>query len=163
VRSDIMRIGEAIDRRTQAQALIHRFDEKCRPRDHHKPPVPVAVEWWPKPVIVPGQKSWVNDMLELVGGVNPFASHPAESLPITDQQAINAQIEAVIISWCGVDESKYRPHVVTRRPGWAAVPALKNGHIYPISEAWLGRPGPRLIEGLDKLSWVIDQVHAHRP
>jgi len=48
--------------------------------------------------------------------------------------------------------------VVRRRPGWAAVPALRHDRIVPITEAWLGRPGPRLVEGYRALRAVIDAV-----
>jgi iron complex transport system substrate-binding protein len=63
------------------------------------------------------------------------------------------------MSWCGVDEAKYRPHVVRRRQGWKRVPAIANDRIYAVSEAWLGRPGPRLLDGIVKLREVVDSVH----
>jgi iron complex transport system substrate-binding protein len=42
--------------------------------------------------------------------------------------------------------------VVRRREGWEAVPAVAGNRISSlISEAWLGRPGPRLLEGIERL------------
>jgi len=154
VAEDIERIGEAIEKREQARLLARRLRRRmAQPRPAE--PVPVLVEWWPKPVIVPGGRSWVNEMLELAGGINPFADHDAESLEIDADQAAAAAPRAIVMSWCGVAEDKYRPHIVARRPGWESVPAVCEGRIVPISEAWLGRPGPRLTGGIDRLERLV--------
>lgn len=155
VAGDIRRIGQAIDAEGAAESLASRFEQVlATPLPEHDP-VPVLVEWWPKPVIVPGAKSWVNEMLALAGGINPFAGQDAESLEISTQQAREAAPQAVVMSWCGVQEDKYRPHIVRRREGWETIPAIANDRIYPISEAWLGRPGPRLLEGIERLRAVV--------
>ncbi len=159
---DIQTLGDLLEQKQAAQTLALAFEKRMTQRKPNHPPVPIGIEWWPKPVIVPGAKSWVNEMLELVGGTNPFAHHPKESLEISGADAVDAQLAAVVMSWCGVQEEKYRPHIVTRRPDWASVPAIQNNHIYPISEAWLGRPGPRLIEGIDRLAEVVSRVQPTR-
>jgi iron complex transport system substrate-binding protein len=155
VAGDILRIGEAIDATSKAQRLAARFEATLRQPPPNFKPVPVLVEWWPKPVIVPGRKSWVNEMLELAGAFNPWAREDAESLQISPEQAREAAPEIIVMSWCGVAESKYRPHIVRRREGWQAVPAVAGNRIYPISEAWLGRPGPRLLEGIERLRTLV--------
>lgn len=158
VAADILRIGEAIDARQSAQALADRIDAALAADPPGHEPVPILVEWWPKPVIVPGRKSWVNEMLTLAGGVNPWQTHDAESLEVSTSMARDAAPEAVVMSWCGVEESKYRPHVVSRREGWQDIPAVAQNRIFPISEAWLGRPGPRLLDGIEKLRQVVKQA-----
>lgn len=158
VASDIRRIGRAIDACNSADALAARFDAALASPVPDRDPVPILVEWWPKPVIVPGRRSWVNEMLELAGGVNPWRDRDAESLEVDAGMAREASPEAVVMSWCGVDESKYRPHVVGRREGWHNVPAVAKERIFAISEAWLGRPGPRLLDGIEKLREVAAAV-----
>ncbi|HKL53511.1 MAG TPA: cobalamin-binding protein [Wenzhouxiangellaceae bacterium] len=155
VAGDIRRIGRALDAESNAEKIAGRFDAlaECSPRPD---PVPVLVEWWPKPVIAPGKRSWVNEMLALAGGINPFAQIDAESTEISINQAVEAMPEAIVMSWCGVDESKYRPHLVMRRDGWQDIPAIRNGNIHAVSEAWLGRPGPRLLDGIERLRTVVE-------
>ena len=34
---------------------------------------------------------------------------------------------------------------------WSDVPAVQNKQVYCISEAYLGRPGPRVVEGIEAL------------
>lgn len=159
VADDILRIGAALDAVPEARRIAARFaaaTSQPQPAD----PVPILVEWWPKPVIVPGRKSWVNEMLRIAGGINPFEDRDAESVEITPEEAAAAAPEAVVMSWCGVGEAKYRPHIVARRDGWQSVPALRSGHIVPVSEAWLGRPGPRLLDGIERLRAVVARCRA---
>ncbi len=155
VARDIRTIGEAVDAQARAETLTRQFEQVLSSRPPGRNPVPVLVEWWPKPVIVPGGKSWVNEMLTLAGAINPFADEDTESLEISSEQARQAAPEVIIMSWCGVREEKYRPHIVSRREGWETIPAIANQRIHPISEAWLGRPGPRLLEGIEKLRRII--------
>ena len=155
VADDILRIGEAIGAESEARDLATRFHDTLEQPRPDARPVPILVEWWPKPVIVPGRKSWVNEMLELAGAFNPWAGEDAESLQVSARQAREAAPEIIVMSWCGVDESKYRPHVVQRREGWETVPAIAGNRIHPISEAWLGRPGPRLLEGIERLRGLV--------
>lgn len=155
VAGDIRRISRALDTEEQGEVLAARFEAALQSAPPAHEPVPVLVEWWPKPVIVPGRKSWVNDMLHAAGGINPWADMDTESLAVDIDMVRAAAPEAVVMSWCGVDESKYRAYVVRRRDGWESVPAVRNDRIFPISEAWLGRPGPRLLEGIDRLRRVI--------
>lgn len=154
VAEDIRRIGRALDAEPAAERIAGRFDALAG-RSPAPDPVPVLVEWWPKPVIAPGRRSWVNEMLALAGGFNPFEKVDAESTEVSTDQAVEAMPEAIVMSWCGVDECKYRPHVVMRRDGWQAIPAIRSGNIHAVSEAWLGRPGPRLLDGIERLRAVV--------
>jgi len=163
VASDIRRIGRAIQADSLAESLAARFDRILAENQPVDDPVPILVEWWPKPVIAPGKRSWVNEMLTLAGAINPFSDQDCESLEISTETAISAAPAAIVMSWCGVQEDKYRPHVVSRRPGWEQIPAIRHNRIVPISEAWLGRPGPRLLEGIEKLREVVQATHAVRP
>jgi iron complex transport system substrate-binding protein len=158
VADDILRIGEAIEARERARSLAARFEHALDAPPPPGEPVPILIEWWPKPVIVPGKHSWVNEMLALAGGVNPWRDRDAESLQVDADMARAAAPEAVVMSWCGVDEAKYRPHVVRRREGWAGIPAIARDRIVAVSEAWLGRPGPRLIDGIERLRGVVRHV-----
>ncbi|MCC5860715.1 MAG: cobalamin-binding protein [Gammaproteobacteria bacterium] len=162
VAEDIRRIGAALHATRKAEALACQFDAALAGATEVRDGVPVLVEWWPKPVIVPGQRSWVNEMLRLAGGYNPWETEEAESLPVELDAVRRAAPEAVVMSWCGVSEDKYRAHVVRRRRGWAEVPAIRHNRIHAVSEAWLGRPGPRLLEGIERLRAIVDQISGDR-
>ncbi len=107
----------------------------------------ILVEWWPRPVIVPGRDSWVNQLLEVAGAQNPFAARDVKSTPIEHEEALLEPPDAVVIAWCGVHVDKYRPSKVYERAAWQEMPALKHGRVYRVPEAYLGRPSPRLVSG----------------
>lgn len=156
--SDISRIAAALDVPARGATLIAEMREampqgalrESRPR--------VLVEWWPKPVIAPTRESWVTDLVELAGGTNPFADRPGKSAPLTDAEIFAAAPDAIVMSWCGVPLAKYRSEVVRRRSGWDALAAVRENRIYAVTEAHLGRPGPRLVEGYRVLRRIIEAV-----
>ncbi len=115
----------------------------------------LLVEWWPKPVIVPGRQSWVHDLIELVGGSNPFADRTQKARRSVDHEAVAANPDSVIMSWCGVPLNKYRPEVVYRRSAWQGIVALRERRVFAVSEAFLGRPGPRLVQGYRALRDIV--------
>jgi iron complex transport system substrate-binding protein len=155
---DIRRIAAALDVAVRGEALIAEMRE-AMPAVHPAGPRPrVLIEWWPKPVIAPARWSWATDLIELAGGRNPWGAIEAKSKPLTEDEIGAEPPDVVVMSWCGVREENYRADVVTRRPGWASYPAVRAGRIVPITEAWLGRPGPRLVEGYRALRKAIASV-----
>lgn len=117
----------------------------------------ILVEWWPKPVIVPGRQSWVTDLIVAAGGENPWCDVDVESMPVEPDEVRRRDPEAVVIAWCGVDPSRYRASEVYRRP-WSGVSAIESNHVHSIPEAFLGRPGPRLVQGARALREVVSAV-----
>ena len=118
----------------------------------------ILVEWWPKPVIVPGKRSWVTDMLAISGGANPWGERDCESMPLSDDEVLAASPEAIVVSWCGIEPQKLRPDVVRRRRAWRSLPAIEHDRIHCVPEAWMGRPGPRLVAGVRALRAIIADI-----
>lgn len=156
VYDNIRLIGAALGRQVEADALVLSMQSRIdAPSDAGRRPR-VLVEWWPKPVIAPGRDSWVTDLLEAAGAVNPLGERAVKSTPLADDELRALDPEAVVISWCGVRPEKYRPDVALRRPALQGGTALGRGNVFCIPEAFLGRPGPRLVEGFRALAEVVD-------
>jgi iron complex transport system substrate-binding protein len=47
------------------------------------------------------------------------------------------------------------PEVVSARPGWEAIDAVKNQRIYEFDDDLVSRPGPRLVDGLEALALLF--------
>lgn len=152
---DIRTVADALGVPERGAALANRFLRALQPAPVVGDRPAIAVEWWPKPVIVPAGRSWVTQMIELAGGRNPWAGDERKSRPVSDEEVSAARPDAVAISWCGVPFARYRPDVVRRREAWAELPALRHDRIHCISEAWLGRPGPRLVHGFLALKQIV--------
>jgi iron complex transport system substrate-binding protein len=119
----------------------------------------IMVQWWPKPVIAPGRQSWIHDMIERAGGHNPLGHEECKSRPLEDTEVTTLAPDAIVISWCGVKLEKYRPDVVYRNPTFANIPAIKNNRVYCISEEHMGRPSPRLLEGIRQLQAIVRECN----
>ena len=103
----------------------------------------------------PGGSCWSNELIDLAGGQNVFQHLPGQSGEVTVEQVVAADPEVIFISWCGVPWEKLDPAHVLAREGMEQVSAVRNGRVYPVDEALLGRPGPRVLDGLTRMAESI--------
>ena len=163
VARDVRQIGGALGVGAAAEALASRLEAAFAPPPAPSTPGPrVLVEWWPRPCIAAGARSWVDDLLRLAGAENALADD-VESRPLGAGDPPGLGADAVVVSWCGVPFSHYKLDKVLERPGWASVPAVASRQVYAVPEAWLGRPGPRLVDGLAALRAVVAGIRAGAP
>jgi len=154
--ADVLDIGARLDAEDAARALVARMQRELEPVADDPGPRPrFLVQWWPKPVIAPGRRSWVDDLLRLSGAHNVLGDRDVKSEPLTDAQVAALAPDAIVLSWCGVRTENYRPDVVYRNPAWQDVPAVRARRVFPVPEAFLGRPGPRLVEGARALRALV--------
>ena len=70
-------------------------------------------------------------------------------------RSVRAAPDIIIGSWCG---KKFRPERVAARPGWADVPAVRDGQVHEIKSPLILQPGPAaLTDGLDALAGIIQR------
>jgi iron complex transport system substrate-binding protein len=155
VYADIRCIAAAIDAPERGEELVDEMEAAMPAIEARATRPSILVEWWPKPIIAPAKQSWVTDLIERAGGTNPWGSIDAKSVPLENDQLRETAPDVIAMSWCGVKVENYRADVVRRRPGWETLPAIKADRIHAISEAYLGRPGPRLVEGYRQLRAAI--------
>jgi iron complex transport system substrate-binding protein len=115
----------------------------------------VLIQWWPKPVITPGRRSWATDVLHAAGGRGVLEAEDVKSRPMTDEEVSARAPDAVVLSWCGVAPAKYRPDVVLNNPAWAGLSFVQGKQVHSVGEPFLGRPGPRLVEGVRRLRRIV--------
>lgn len=156
VYTDIREIAHALSVSERGETLINEMRDELADRGLSKARPKILVQWWNRPTIAPGALSWVTDILELVGAKNPIGQEPVKSRPVSDDELAFLNPDAIVLSWCGVKPEKVRPDVVARNPVWQRVSAVEQGHIYCVPEAYLGRPGPRLVEGYRTLRMIVE-------
>jgi len=115
----------------------------------------VFLEEWDDPLI--SGIRWTSELVEVVGGVDVCAELrdcPAAKDRIVDPAEIaRREPEVVVASWCGkkVDKGK-----IVARPGWAGVPAVRDGRIHEIDSTIFLQPGPAVLtDGLDELARIV--------
>lgn len=112
----------------------------------------VYFEEWDEPPI--SGIRWVSELIGIAGGDDVFPELAAESLGknriIADPLEVPRRAPDIIVgSWCG---KKFRPERVRERPGWEAIPAVRDGEVYEIKSAVILQPGPAaLTEGVRQL------------
>jgi iron complex transport system substrate-binding protein len=152
---DIRRIAIALGDAGRGERLVADMQAQMPPQTPHDAAPRVLVEWWPKPVIGAARRSWVHDLIERAGGRNALGDVDAQTHTLAPDRAPAIPIDVVAMSWCGVKVDKYRADVVLRREHWHDVPAIRDGRVVAISEEYLGRPAPRLVEGYRQLRAAI--------
>jgi len=123
----------------------------------------VLIQWWPRPVIAPGRESWASEVVRAAGGVHVLDHEAVKSRPLEDGEVAELAPDAVVIAWCGVEPAKYRTDVIYRNPAFRDLPAVRRRQVFRIPEAFLGRPGPRLVDGVRALREVVAAVREGRP
>ena len=112
----------------------------------------VYFEEWDEPMI--SGIGWVSELIEAAGGDRRVrARSPAARAPRTasspPEQVIAARPDIIIGSWCG---KKFVPAKVAARPGFDAIPAVRDGFLREIKSPLILQPGPAaLTDGLDAL------------
>ena len=165
---DVVDIGRLLGAHAAAEELVASMRSALDPPDALGPlaaragaPAPrLLVQWWPKPVITPGRLSWATDVLRAAGARALLEEEEIKSRPMTDEEVAERPPDAVVLSWCGVKPEKYRPDVVLRNPAWAGLPFIEEGRVYCVGEPYLGRPGPRLVEGVAAVREIVEELRA---
>jgi iron complex transport system substrate-binding protein len=116
----------------------------------------VYFEEWDEPMI--SGIRWVSELIGIAGGEDVFSGlshfHAASGRVIADPRAVVAKRPDVILgSWCG---KKFRPERVAARPGWSAVPAVRDGELHEIKSAEILQPGPAaLTDGVRRIHAIL--------
>jgi iron complex transport system substrate-binding protein len=135
----VARLERNLDRIRTAAARFAR-----RPR--------VYFEEWDAPMI--SGIRWVSELVSIAGGDDVFAelSHAqgAAGRMIADGTEVRRRAPDLILgSWCG---KKFRPESVRARPGWDAIPAVRDGELHEIKSAEILQPGPAaLTDGVARM------------
>jgi iron complex transport system substrate-binding protein len=160
--ADVLNIGEATGVLEAGERLVARMRARIRavaePVQASTDQPTLYWEWWPKPLISPGRLSWMVQIAELAGAVLSFGDVEAASHVVQDSQVFARDPDCIALCWCGTLQARMDAASVAARPGWDRLKAVRAGHIHCFPEALYGRPGPRLVEGLERLARVM---HPH--
>ena len=159
----ILMIGGALGCETPARALIQDIrDEVKQIREYSSvwPDRPrVYFEEWHEPLIT--GIGWVSELIEIAGGRDVFAElrdqHAAQGRVVAPHTVIERDPQIILASWCG---KPVDPEQIKRRPGWAAIAAVRTGQIHEIEGADILSPGPSLVHGVRRIHEIIQAFHA---
>ncbi len=139
-----------------AADLQTRLDGAAAPvRDVRDRPVTVVVEWLDPPFAA---GHWVPEQVALAGGREALGQASAPSLRTTWEAIRAAAPEVVVLAPCGfrTDEVVERAAADGVLDALAGTPAADSGRIFAVdANAYLSRPGPRVVDGVALLAALL--------
>jgi iron complex transport system substrate-binding protein len=107
----------------------------------------VYVEIWDQPLQTAAAGTFIDDLVRRGGGRNLFAD--LRGWPqVAPEAVIRRDPEVILLTYPG------RGRVVAR-PGWAQVTAVRRGRIHELDPDLVSRPGPRLVDGLERIARLL--------
>ncbi|MGA8273185.1 MAG: cobalamin-binding protein [Candidatus Sulfotelmatobacter sp.] len=152
VMEDVLRVGEATDRKAEAHALVSSLRERIatiRQKSKTQRPTVVCLEWLSPPF---NGGHWIPEMIDFAGGVDPLGKLGKDSYRMKWDQVLRADPDVVLVMPCGHNlERSIEEYRVTQFPDeWKQVKAVRHDRVYAVNaSAYFSRPGPRLVTGLE--------------
>lgn len=153
----IRTLGALVGAGDRANDLVGKFaanlEQMRKNASRHRPKV--YFEEWDNPMISGIQ--WVSELIAIAGGDDIFpelASQKSAKDRIVSAPDVIARAPDIIIgSWCG---KKFSAPKLAARPGFDAIPAVRNGRIHEIKSPLILQPGPAaLTDGVAALRALI--------
>jgi len=157
---DVLRVGQAIGKRDQAQTLVEKYQQRltnlavkiaafgAKPR--------VAVLEWLDPLM--GAGNWTPELVAYAGGENIFGEIGQHTPWLTWEELQAANPDVIVLSPCGytLERAMQDVPLLQNHSAWADLQAVRNGNVYAIDgNQYLNRSGPRLVDSAELLARVI--------
>jgi len=144
-------IGKITGRETESQELISGMEteiERVREKTQELETTPrVYYEVWDDPLMTAGPNTFVHDIIKIAGGENIAGNLQQEWAPYSVEDVIANDPEVIIVPW---EDDR-----VFQREEWSDISAVRNERVYFVDPDLMVRPGPRIIQGLEKVLEAI--------
>jgi iron complex transport system substrate-binding protein len=114
-------------------------------------PVRVFYQVSGEPLYTIGRDSYLDDLVHRAGGVSVTNNVPGAFPRFSDEAALAAKPEAIILP-TGGSMGEANSTIVNALKN---SPAALNGRVYRINGDLLSRPGPRLVDGLEQMAHAL--------
>jgi iron complex transport system substrate-binding protein len=150
----IRTLGAMVGAAARAETLAADYEKRLAgiaSFTHPHPRPRVYFEEWDDPLI--SGIGWVSEVIEIAGGVDILpelrACKSAKERIVAPETVRELAPDVILASWCG---KKVNIDKIRSRPGWDAIPAVRNSRIVEIKSPLILQPGPAaLTDGLDAI------------
>lgn len=155
---NIRLVGRLTERSKEAKAQItkmrDRLKKPCFKLENTKQAKPKAliIEWL-DPLMAAGH--WVPNMIEKAGGIALITKNGDKSYPINIDQIIKSNPSIIIFAPCGFDIKRTLMEKKLIKKIMKSFVKLKCKIFIMDANAYLTRPGPRVIDGVEILSQIF--------
>ncbi len=106
-----------------------------------------------QPLICAGNNTFINELIRMSGGINIAADAPMP-YPILNREEVLKQNPDIIIALDDVVNNTYE--ILRFFPEWKNLNAFRHKKVFIVEGNILSRPGPRIIDGLEMLSGIVN-------
>jgi iron complex transport system substrate-binding protein len=157
---DVRELGDATQRRREAQALSITLEQKvaaieARAGQAKTQPRVLCIEWL-DPYYVGGH--WVPEMVAKAGGQDVLGRAGEASFRVSAEEIAATGAEIIIVMPCGfgVERAVSEYRATKFSDGWLDLPAVREGRVFAIdANSYSARPGPRLADGVAILAHLF--------
>jgi iron complex transport system substrate-binding protein len=160
---DVLRVGKALDRLEQAQALVKGYQQRLEHLQNstthlrkEQPRPRVTLLEWLDPLMASG--NWTPELITYAGGENVFGAVGQHAPWITWEALQVADPDILVLAPCGflLERTLQDVNILKHHPTWKSLQAVQRGHVYAIDgNSYINRSGPRLVESAELLARVI--------
>ena len=153
----VTHIGKYTGSESAALALVEQAHDRVRTVQEKsnavtRRPHVLAVEWL-EPLYTGGH--WVPEMIEIAGGTSALGYAGEPSQQVTEREAIESKADLAILMICGynLEQTLTEFTKINENSFWREYEGL----VYAVDgSAYFSRPGPRIIDGIEILSEIIN-------
>ena len=150
------RLGTLTGRESAVGPLVDEIDRRvARVREAVKPfgRPRILYVLWPDPLIVPGSRSLVTELIDIAGGHSITAADAEDYPRYSLEAAVAKSPEIIVLANHGSRGSG--PIALDRWKRLTSLPAIKTGRIHSVDGNLMHRYGPRVLEGLEQLARAL--------
>jgi cobalamin transport system substrate-binding protein len=152
-------LGEVLQKSEAALKLIGDMQarvEKVEQKVKGLPRPAVLLVYGHRPLVAAGSDSFGDAMLALAGGENVLKKTKIRYPMVPMEQVIHLKPQVIIdASASGTGAEMTSAELEKKWKTWKIVPAIKNGRLHFFNSALWFRPGPRIVDGLEKLAEIL--------
>jgi iron complex transport system substrate-binding protein len=153
VLASIQKIGEITDTEAEALELVNVMTSKIEEIEEQTKELEekprVFYMTWHDPMWTVGRNTWIDDLVNIAGGVNIFSQYFASGAMVEIEWVLFLNPEIIVTSEWSYDWAINATEL-------ASTNASQTGRIYTLDDDLVQRPGPRLAEGLE---WLAHFIH----
>ena len=149
-------VGRALRAEREAAALVQDIQGRVaaiRRAVAGRPRPRVLYLVWADPLIAAGPATYIHDLMEMAGGENVVRERSVPYPRLSWEEVVGAAPEVILVA--SHRDGPDRPSIGEAWRGWQSVPAVRSGRIIAVPGDTIHRPGPRVVEGVERLARAI--------
>ncbi|HAF21695.1 MAG TPA: hypothetical protein DCK93_02100 [Blastocatellia bacterium] len=154
VLGSIETLGDVFGEHEQAAKVVAEFRRRAQAVETAvgpTKPLKVFYQVADEPLYTIGREAYLTDLVRRAGGVSVTADVPGAFPRFSDEAALAARPEAIILPTGGsMGSANFNVAAPLRNS-----PAVLSNRVYKINDDHLSRPGPRLIDGLEEMARAL--------